>query len=126
MVDRDGRVTTGLLRGVRYAKDNRLLPHGFDKSTAIPEVAVHGDAETDSDFVGGGDRVSYRIDLGSAPSTAVTIAVELLYQSIGFRWAENLKAYDTPETQRFVRYYGESARESAIVLARAEASVAAR
>jgi hypothetical protein len=126
MVDGDGRVTTGLLRGVRYAKDNRLLPHGFDKSTAIPEVAVHGDAETDSDFVGGGDRVSYRIDLGSAPSTAVTIAVELLYQSIGFRWAENLKAYDTPETQRFVRYYGESARESAIVLARAEASVAAR
>ena len=29
--DENGHVTTGLLAGVRYLKDNRLLPDGFDK-----------------------------------------------------------------------------------------------
>jgi hypothetical protein len=32
--DVNGGVTTGLLAGVRYLKDNRLLPRGFDKRTA--------------------------------------------------------------------------------------------
>jgi hypothetical protein len=126
MVDRAGRVTTGLLSGVRYAKDNRLLPRGFDKSTAIPDVAVHGEAEADSDFLGGGDRVSYRVELASPRAAAVAIRVELLYQAIGFRWAENLRGYDTRETQRFVRYYVESARGSAALLASADATVGAR
>src|SRR5262249_26302154 len=34
MVDLHGHVTTGLLTGVRYLKDNRLLPRGFDKRSA--------------------------------------------------------------------------------------------
>ena len=34
LADREGKVTTGLLTGVRFIKDNRLLPHGFDKQTA--------------------------------------------------------------------------------------------
>ena len=32
--DSNGKVTTGLLHAVGYLKDNRLLPHGFDKATA--------------------------------------------------------------------------------------------
>jgi len=32
--DSAGAVTTGLISTVGYLKDNRLLPHGFDKSTA--------------------------------------------------------------------------------------------
>ncbi len=125
MVDRDGRPTTGLLRGERYAKDNRLLPHGFDKATADADVAVHGDAAQDPDFVGGGDRVSYQVDLGRERASALHVEVSLLYQSIGFRWADNLRAYDAAETQRFVRYYAESAAGSAIPLASAAARLAA-
>jgi hypothetical protein len=126
MVDRDGRPTTGLLRGERYAKDNRLLPHGFDKATADANVAVHGDAEGDLDFVGGGDRVSYRVDVGRSRASGLRVEAVLLYQSIGFRWADNLRAYDAPEPQRFVRYYAESAAGSAIPLASASAATAAR
>ena len=56
----------------------------------------------------------------------MTIEVALLYQSIGYRWAKNLATYDSPEPQRFVRYYAESAAESAVTLAAARAAVAPR
>lgn len=123
MVDPNGQVTTGLLRGMRYIKDNRLLPRGFDKTTADAEVAVHGGALDDKDFVGGSDHLEYRVDLGRRPAGALTVEANLVYQSIGFRWAENLKTYDTPETNRFVRYYGESVRDSVVPIASASATV---
>ncbi len=116
MVDQSDAVTTGLLRGLRFIKDNRLLPRGFDKATAEPEVAVHGAAVDDDDFAAGGDRVRYRIELGAAASRGLHVTAELLYQSIGYRWAENLRAYDAAETQRFVRYYSESVANSAVRL----------
>jgi hypothetical protein len=103
MVDAKGAVTTGLLSGLRYVKDNRLLPDGFDKATASADIAVHGDAATDSDFTAGGDRVRYRVPVtGTAP---FTVTVEVLYQSVGHRWAENLRGRNSFETDRFVRYY---------------------
>jgi hypothetical protein len=126
MVDREGRVTTGLLSGLRYAKDNRLLPSGFDKATADAEIAVHGEAERDPDFVGGSDRLTYRVELGRAQPRTLRVEVTLLYQSIGYRWVQNLRAYDAAETRRFVRYYEESAAGSAIALAEARVTVPAR
>ncbi|HJR70843.1 MAG TPA: hypothetical protein VKA43_12430 [Gammaproteobacteria bacterium] len=126
MVDRHGAVTTGLLSGVRYVKDNRVLPRGFDKGTAEPDVAVHGEAAADASFAAGGDRVRYRLELGAAADGPLTVSAELLYQSIGYRWAENLRAYDAAETQRFVRYYAGAAADSAIPLARAVATVDGR
>ena len=50
MVDRAGAVTTGLLRATGFVKDNRLLPRGFDKATAGPDIAVRGDAAADGNF----------------------------------------------------------------------------
>ncbi len=123
MADPRGRVTTGLLSALTYAKDNRLLPRGFDKTTAEPRVAVHGGAAQDPTFAGGGDTVHYRLDLGRRPAGAVRVTAQLMYQTIGYRWADNLRAYDAPETQRFVRYYGESVAGSAVELARASIEV---
>lgn len=117
LVDSNDRVTTGLIFGVRYIKDNRLLPRGFDKTTADPDVGVFGAAFEDDDFVAGGDSIRYRLNVGNAGAAALTIEAELLYQTIGFRWAENLKAYRSAETDRFVRYYGESVEGSAVRLA---------
>jgi hypothetical protein len=125
MVDQRDTVTTGLLRGVRYVKDNRLLPRGFDKATAPADVAVHGAAATDSSFAAGGDRVRYRIALPAASRGTLTVAAELVYQSIGYRWAENLRGYAAAETERFTRYYSDAASASAIPLARARTTVAA-
>jgi hypothetical protein len=120
MVDVEGRVTTGLLQGVRYAKDNRLLPRGFDKTTADGDIAVVGPAADDEDFSGGVDRVRYAIPAsGDGP---FEVNVELRYQPISFRWARNLAAYQAPEPRRFVTYYDSMSGASSEVLARARAS----
>jgi hypothetical protein len=125
MLDRNERVTTGLLSGVRYVKDNRLLPRGFDKDTADLAIAVHGGARDDADFVGGGDRVRYRVEVGRAGG-ALRVEAVLYYESIGFRWARNLDRYDAQETRRFGRYYAESAAGAAVQIASAAADVGAR
>ena len=120
MADARGAVTTGLLHAVRYLKDNRLLPLGFDKKTAEPDIAVAGAALEDDDFGGGADRVRFSIGLGKAQGP-LQVEAELCYQPIAYRWAENLKSYDAEEPRTFARYYGIAAASSAIVLTRARA-----
>jgi len=122
MVDYAGEVTTGLLWGARYIKDNRLLPRGFDKGTASSDVAVHGAAERDPDFVGGSDRVRYSVDVGSAESPFRVVA-ELWYQPIGYRWAMNLSEYDTQESAQFLSFFNEMSSSSGALLARAEGTL---
>ncbi len=119
MVDHAGEVTTGLLWGVRYIKDNRLLPRGFEKATADWTVAVEGAAAEDEDFTGGGDRVRYSVSARDA-RPPFTVEVELWYQPIGFRWARNLAEYETAESARFDRMFRSVAPASAALLARTE------
>jgi hypothetical protein len=121
MADSKGNPTTGLLTAVRYVKDNRLLPRGFDKRTADKDIAVQGAALGDADFVGGGDRIRYSVDLGSAQGP-FRIEAELWYQPVAYRWAANLRSYDAEEPRRFVRYYDTMASGSAVALARASAT----
>ena len=115
MVDGAGLVTTGLMSADRWAKDNRLLPRGFDAGAADPRVAPLGEAASDLDFAPGADRIRYaiEIDAGAGP---FTVSAELWFQPVGFRWADNLSSYDAFETNRFVRYYREMAAGSAMVL----------
>jgi hypothetical protein len=122
MEDRAGKPTTGLLQAVAFAKDNRLLPRGFDKTTADADIAVRGGALQDPDFAGGGDRVRFRIaTVGMrGPFTA---AVELRYQPIAYRWAHNLGTYAAPEPKRFVGYYEQLAPASSTVLAQSAMTV---
>ena len=117
MAGADGQPTTGLLTAVRFMKDNRLLPQGFDKRTADAQVAVHGDAEADADFTGGSDHVAYQVNVGSAEGP-FEVTAELWYQPIGYRWAMNLKKYDAAEPKRFVGYYEQTSQYSGVMLAR--------
>ena len=87
--DSQGNVTTALLHAASYAKDNRLLPQGFDLAQASPQIAVYGEAASDADFQPGGDVLGLAIDLGAAQGP-FTVEAELLYQSVGYRWLENL------------------------------------
>jgi hypothetical protein len=115
--DVHGAVTTGLLSGIAYAKDNRLLPRGFDKATAERDIAVLGDAASDPAFVGGSHRTRYNIDVTRARGP-FRIDAELWYQPIGYRWAQNLRLQPAAETDRFVAYFESMANVSGIALAR--------
>ncbi len=85
----DGGVTTSVLSAASYLKDNRLLPSGFEKAAPYQDIMVRGGAMDDDNFLGGGDVVTYLVPLsGSGP---YTVTAELLFQTIGFRWAENLR-----------------------------------
>jgi hypothetical protein len=122
MADPDGNVTTGLITAIRYVKDSRLPPHGFDKTTAGNDIAVQGAAMDDPDFTSGGDATRYEADVSGARGP-FTVRAELMYQPVAFRWAHNLAGYDAAEPQRFVRMYEQLSDRSAILLAAGEAAV---
>lgn len=122
MADPEGRVTTGLIRAIRFIKDNRILPRGFEKAAASHDIAVQGRARQDEDFQGSGDTIRYavRVDRARKP---FTVEAELLYQPIAFRWAKNLTDQQAAEIDRFVSYYDSMSQQSWTVLARDEAIV---
>ena len=119
--DAQGKVTTGLLSAIGYLKDSRILPSGFDKKTADPDISVVGEAADDPDFNDRGALTRYVIKTGNAVGP-FHVEAELWYQPIGFRWPHNLAPYQAMEPQRFLLYYETAAKHSAIVLARAEAN----
>jgi hypothetical protein len=110
--------TTGLLSAVRFIKDNRILPSGFDKRSADQQIAPQGDAAHDEDFSGGADSVRFSVPLGNA-SGPFQVEAELWFQPISYRWADNLRAYDAMEPQRFTRYYDALSAGSAVLVSRA-------
>lgn len=116
MVDPEDNVTTGLLTAIRFKKDNRLLPRGFDKSAAQDDIAVQGAAVRDADFAGGGDAVHYTVDIARLKGP-FTIRAALWYQPIGFRWAHNLARQKAPEIDRFVAYFEAISDQSGHILA---------
>jgi hypothetical protein len=119
--DRSGIPTTGLLTATQYLKDNRLLPRGFDKTTADPEIGVHGAAAADADFTSAGDRIRYAVEV---PAQArYSIDVELRYQTIAYRWARNLAPYDAAEPKRFLAYYGSMSSASSVTVATVQARI---
>jgi hypothetical protein len=117
MVDSAGSVTTGLLSGARFVKDNRLLPRGFDKATAAADIAVLGGAASDPDFTAEGDSVRYRLALADAGGP-LAVEIALRYQPISYRWARNLAGYDAPEARRFSSYFEAMSDQSSVVVAR--------
>jgi len=68
---------------------------------------VQGSAATDADFTAGQDRMRYVVQTSGATGP-LTVRAELRYQSIGYRWADNLRRYKAAETERFLRYYASS------------------
>lgn len=104
LTDPEGSQTTVLLAASDYLKDNRLLPSGFEKTTASEDIKPRGSAYADQDFIAGEDTILYQVELGNSTGP-FTVEAELLYQPISFRWAEDLKMYDTDQILRFSEYY---------------------
>ncbi len=104
MADADGRPTTLLLRGARYAKDNRLLPSGWRADHPDAPATLPVGTDGDADFEGGRDTVRYRLPAPSAEGP-YTVEVALLYQTVSGRWYAEMAEWDTPEVRAFRRYF---------------------
>jgi len=104
MITFEGDVTYTLLRAYAYAKDNRLLPSGFDKATADDDFAVHGIAAVDDDFVGGSDRVTYDADVMNVTGP-LNVTVELLFQALSPPFVDDLLETQTDLVGQFSEMY---------------------
>jgi hypothetical protein len=51
------------------------------------------------------------------------VDVELMFQPVGYRWAENLRTYEAAEVKRFNSYYDSLAAASAVVVSHASGRV---
>jgi hypothetical protein len=121
MLDAEGNPTFRLLAGVGYAKDNRLLPAGWDLAVAAANGVEPVGLGGDTDFGSGGDQVRYRLsDLEGEPP--YTVEVSLLYQAVSPRYVAELAAWDTPEVNAFLTLWARADR-SPEVLASARAVV---
>jgi len=97
-------VTTVQLHAAGYLKDNRLLPLGFDKASAPAHITVVGEALNDTNFLAGGDTLTVQVDVSQA-QFPLQLRSELLYQTIGYRWAENVIASSSVLATNFARYW---------------------
>ncbi|OJX40457.1 MAG: hypothetical protein BGO78_05530 [Chloroflexi bacterium 44-23] len=97
-----GQVTTLQMQAAGYLKDNRLLPSGFDKQNPPLVSAVIGNALQDPTFTGGSDSLTYQVQTGAAQGP-FTVQVDLLYQSVGYRWSQNVLDSQTDEALTFGR-----------------------
>jgi len=112
MLNDEGDVTYTLLRAVEYAKDNRLLPAGFDKSNADPDIGVYGTAATDLNFIGGSDQIVYEI---SDVPNAESVTVELLFQALSYPFVNDLAATTTPHVDNFMLLYNQADNAPVVV-----------
>ncbi len=104
---------------MRYLKDNRLLPRGFDKATAEPDLSRSWAAPARTPISRAAAIASATQSMWARRQGPFQVDVELRFQPIGFRWAQNLKPYDAPEPKRFVSYYDSMSAAASEVVAQA-------
>ena len=114
MQNSDGEITYTLLRAASFAKDNRLLPVGADKENLPADIAVYGLAAQDEDFIGGADLVRYQVDT-SGYEGPFTVSVELLYETLSYRFVQDMLLDKTELTERFGAYYNSSDKTATLI-----------
>lgn len=110
MQDYQDNVTYTLLRAKSYIKDNRLLPNGFNKQTAPNKIKVQGAAALDDDFIGGSDSIEF--NLSNLPEKKYSIEAELIYQTLGYAFAQDLFTDSAQEVSRFKQMFNASELKS--------------
>ncbi len=114
MGDVNGDLTHTLIEAATYLKDNRILPLGFDKTTASDAISVKGLASDDEDFSGGGDSITYQVDV-SDHTGPFTLKAELLYQTVSYQFVEDLRRDDTDEVERFGNYFDKADKSPVVI-----------
>lgn len=99
MADAASAPTFRLLRGEAFAKDNRLLPRGWDDALAGPDIAPVGLGD-DATFDGEGDLVELVV-VAPPASGPYQVEVRLYYQPLAPRFAAELFALEGAKIRAF-------------------------
>ncbi|MBN1265448.1 MAG: hypothetical protein JXA25_08140 [Anaerolineales bacterium] len=102
-VDSAGEVTTVSLYAAARAKDNRLLPAGFNLDRAYRDFAIYSEAAEDENFLGGEDHIRYLFDTRGF-NEPFTVQAELLFQPVGYRWITDMSGVEAQGSQQFLSY----------------------
>ena len=114
MGDSNATITHTLLRATHYLKDNRLLPAGFDKTSASDDIKVAGLAVADTDFDAGGDTVEYRIPVSAGD--VYTVRAELIYQPLAYGHIQDLfSSIHVPEVDQFKTLFDASTLKAEVI-----------
>jgi hypothetical protein len=106
MRNTDNAITYTLLRAATFAKDNRLLPNGFNKSAVPQEIGVFGRALSDENFTGGSDQIVYRINTAGY-KVPFTVTARLLFTAVSYPFVKDLeKDQELYAVSRFMQFYG--------------------
>jgi len=116
-----GAHSASMLRATGVAKDNRLLPRGWDAARGAADGIAPVGVEGDGDHAGGVDLVRYIVPLTEGQD-AFVVEVELLFQTLGSRFAAEFFRSEAPEVARFRRMF-EGADRGPVVVARASLTV---
>lgn len=115
MQNQKGHATFQLLRGSDYIKDNRLLPRGWKPDGPDAHDTEPAGIGTDADFVGGKDTL--RVDIAVPATGALKLEVEVLYQTLSHRYAQELYRFRTPEVITFADYMEKTDTRPVVVAA---------
>jgi hypothetical protein len=87
-----------------------------EEEPATPDygVAVYGEAAKDESFVGGGDLITYQVDVKGATGP-FTVNAELQFQPVSYRFVQDLLVDKTDLTDRFGKYYTAADKAPAVV-----------
>jgi hypothetical protein len=94
--DGAGQIATSVVEAQRYLKDDRLLPIGYQRSGPSAALTASVGVDQDANF-GSSDHVTYRVPVGTG---ALSVAVELAYQSVRPTDLEALASQPTPAGRR--------------------------
>lgn len=104
--DMAGKPTTYLAEMSRRVKDTRLLPRGYSMTGPHAADTAPVGVDGDNNFVGGSDRVTYRVTLpAGSTGKRLTLVARLLYQTIPPAWVEPLRSVKAAEASSFVEMY---------------------
>jgi len=103
-LDPDGAPTMLLTKMVKKAKDNRLLPRGWQPDGPHAADTAPVGTEGDADFIGGSDTVTFRVPLAD-DARGVRVVARLHYQTVPPAWVDALRTVDADAARAFVQMY---------------------
>ncbi len=79
-----------------------------------PDIAIYGEATKDENFVGGGDLVTYQVDVKGATGP-FTVSAELLFEPLSYQFIQDTLKDGTDLTVRLSKYYAAADKTPSVV-----------